>query len=190
MALTRSKTWRLRALAVLGTGALLSSFFPSVSHAAPQLEMLVTVDSDGTESWDADDSAGNDSGPNNGIVRVNDTLNYRVQAGGNGGAVAFLGLGFVADKETDTATAHQTGLFALVVFPILVAVVCGVDAYSALGGNQGLPVADDLAAADAGVAAGSRSDFAAGNHAAGCFVVLAPYWSSRLLLPTKPRSLL
>lgn len=88
MALTRSKTWRLRALAVLGTGALLSSFFPSVSHAAPQLEMLVTVDSDGTESWDADDSAGNDSGPNNGIVRVNDTLNYRVQYNVNDSAGA------------------------------------------------------------------------------------------------------
>ena len=50
--------------------------------------MLVTVDSDGTESWDADDSAGNDSGPNNGIVRVNDTLNYRVQYNVNDSAGA------------------------------------------------------------------------------------------------------
>ncbi|MDO5092987.1 MAG: SdrD B-like domain-containing protein [Propionibacteriaceae bacterium] len=49
------------------------------AHAAPQLALLVRISSDGTEAWDHDDTAGNDSGPNNGIVRVNDTVNYRIQ---------------------------------------------------------------------------------------------------------------
>lgn len=56
---------------------------PVVAHAAPQLSIDVTVKSDGTPSFDADDSAGNDSSATNGIVRVNDSITYRVQYGVN-----------------------------------------------------------------------------------------------------------
>lgn len=46
---------------------------------SPSLAINVTIGSDGTPNWDADDNAGNDSGPSNGVVRVNDTITYRVQ---------------------------------------------------------------------------------------------------------------
>lgn len=49
------------------------------SEVLPDLKLEVTVASDGTPDWDADDAAGNDSGPNNGIVRVNDTVTYLVE---------------------------------------------------------------------------------------------------------------
>ncbi|MBO1806035.1 hypothetical protein J4H91_12025 [Leucobacter ruminantium] len=49
------------------------------SEDLPSLALQVRIASDGTESWDADDTAGNDSGPNNGIVRVNDTVTYEVE---------------------------------------------------------------------------------------------------------------
>ena len=80
MALVDSKAWALKGLALVGVTALFGGLLaPSTAHAAPQLGLIVGLASDGTETWDADDSAGNDSGPNNGIVRVNDTVNYQVQ---------------------------------------------------------------------------------------------------------------
>lgn len=45
----------------------------------PTLALDVRIKSDGTPGWDADSNAGNDSGPNNGIVRVNDTVTYEVE---------------------------------------------------------------------------------------------------------------
>lgn len=45
----------------------------------PRLTLIVSIANDGTPDWDADDAAGNDSGPSNGIVRVNDTVTYQVQ---------------------------------------------------------------------------------------------------------------
>ena len=75
----KSRTWGLRGLAVLGVASLIGSMIAAPAHAAPQLGLVVSVASDGTEAWDADDAAGNDSGPNNSIVRVNDTVNYRIQ---------------------------------------------------------------------------------------------------------------
>ncbi len=75
--------WRTRALTILGIGALTGGMLPMVAHAAPQLSIDVTVKSDGTPSFDADDSAGNDSSATNGIVRVNDSITYRVQYGVN-----------------------------------------------------------------------------------------------------------
>jgi hypothetical protein len=50
----------------------------------PTLGIDVAISDDGTPDWDADDTAGNDSGPNNGVVRVNDTVTYRVQYAVNG----------------------------------------------------------------------------------------------------------
>lgn len=44
-----------------------------------ELALNVRIKSDGTPSWDGDSEAGNDSGPNNGIVRVNDTVTYEVE---------------------------------------------------------------------------------------------------------------
>ncbi|MCR2053005.1 PT domain-containing protein [Actinomyces bowdenii] len=49
--------------------------------AANDLSLTVAVSQDGTEEFSADDAAGNDSGPKNGIVRVNDTVTYEVQYG-------------------------------------------------------------------------------------------------------------
>ena len=75
--------WRARALTILGISALIGAMSPVVAHATPQLSIDVTVKSDGTPSFDADDSAGNDSSATNGIVRVNDSITYRVQYGVN-----------------------------------------------------------------------------------------------------------
>ncbi|WP_157502315.1 SdrD B-like domain-containing protein [Leucobacter celer] len=47
--------------------------------ALPTLALDVRIKSDGTPGWDADSGAGNDSGPNNGVVRVNDTVTYEVE---------------------------------------------------------------------------------------------------------------
>ncbi|UOQ61511.1 DUF5979 domain-containing protein [Leucobacter rhizosphaerae] len=47
--------------------------------ALPTLALDVRIKSDGTPGWEADSNAGNDSGPNNGIVRVNDTVTYEVE---------------------------------------------------------------------------------------------------------------
>lgn len=47
--------------------------------ALPTLALDVRIKSDGTPGWDADSNAGNDSGPNNGVVRVNDTVTYEVE---------------------------------------------------------------------------------------------------------------
>lgn len=52
--------------------------------AEPSFALTLTVDSDGTPDWDPDDGPGNDSGPSNGIVRVNDIVTYRVQYAVNG----------------------------------------------------------------------------------------------------------
>ncbi|QIK63338.1 hypothetical protein G7068_09100 [Leucobacter viscericola] len=51
----------------------------AASAGLPTLAMQVRIASDGTPTWDADSNAGNDSGPNNGIVRVNDTVTYEVE---------------------------------------------------------------------------------------------------------------
>ncbi len=64
--------------AALATGVAFS--FPAFAASeVPDIAVQVRIGADGTESWDADDSAGNDSGPNNGIVRVNDTVRYEVE---------------------------------------------------------------------------------------------------------------
>lgn len=51
----------------------------------PRLEYSVTIKSDGTPDFDSDDQAGNDSSANNGIVRVNDTVTYKLQYSVNEG---------------------------------------------------------------------------------------------------------
>lgn len=56
---------------------LLDAIAPAAG--GPSLGLDVSIVSDGTGPFDADDSAGNDSGPNNDQVRVNDTVTYRVQ---------------------------------------------------------------------------------------------------------------
>lgn len=52
---------------------------PTLTSSELGLGLHVRIASDGTPDWDADDAAGNDSGPNNGIVRVNDTVTYEVE---------------------------------------------------------------------------------------------------------------
>lgn len=56
-----------------GTSAL------AAAEDVPDISMTMRIASDGTPSWDADSAAGNDSGPNNGVVRVNDTVTYEVE---------------------------------------------------------------------------------------------------------------
>ncbi|WP_185744156.1 SdrD B-like domain-containing protein [Arachnia propionica] len=71
--------------------ALSATLFPVTAHAAPQVGMTMTVSQDGTPDWDGDSDPGNDSAPSNGIVRVNDTVTYRMQYNVNdtaGGGVA------------------------------------------------------------------------------------------------------
>lgn len=53
--------------------------FGILAEGDPDLALQVVVFSDGTEAWDADDTAGNDSAADNGIVRVNDTVTYKIQ---------------------------------------------------------------------------------------------------------------
>ena len=48
------------------------------------LDLRIAIESDGTPDFNGDDTAGNDSSANNGIVRVNDTVTYRVQFSVNG----------------------------------------------------------------------------------------------------------
>ena len=55
---------------------------PTATIAADRLSIGVAVAADGTPdngTWSADNAPGNDSGPTNGIVRVNDTVTYRVE---------------------------------------------------------------------------------------------------------------
>ncbi|MDO5084191.1 MAG: SdrD B-like domain-containing protein [Arachnia propionica] len=80
------KRGRHKALAVCAAVALLGTLFPVTAHAVPQVGLTLTVSQDGTPDWDADDNAGNDSGPTNGIVRVNDTITYRAQYNANDSA--------------------------------------------------------------------------------------------------------
>lgn len=58
---------------------------PQPGAGGLHLDYSVKVLSDGTPNFDGDDSAGNDSGPNNGIVRVNDTVTYRLNFSVNEG---------------------------------------------------------------------------------------------------------
>ena len=55
--------------ALAGTAAL---------AASSELHVAMRVDSDGTATFDADQRPGNDTSPDNGIVRVNDTVTYYV----------------------------------------------------------------------------------------------------------------
>ena len=50
----------------------------------PTLSLNVSVESDGTPIFDADDAAGHDSSATNGIVRVNDTVTYAISYAVNG----------------------------------------------------------------------------------------------------------
>ncbi|WP_336629867.1 MULTISPECIES: hypothetical protein [unclassified Microbacterium] len=54
---------------------------PRAAGEPPTLALSMSIRSDGTPDWNGDDNAGNDSGPNNGIVRVNDTVTYRIDYG-------------------------------------------------------------------------------------------------------------
>ena len=51
------------------------------ANAPSDLVIGVKLASDGTESFDPTGGSGNDTGPNNGIVRVNDTVTYEVEIG-------------------------------------------------------------------------------------------------------------
>ena len=77
------KQARRRAVAAGAAAALLATLFPVSAHAVPMVGLTVSISQDGTPDWDADSNAGNDSGPTNGIVRVNDTITYRMQYNAN-----------------------------------------------------------------------------------------------------------
>lgn len=65
---------------------------------AADVRIQVDLISDGTADFNADDSAGNDSSANNGIVRVNDTVTYRVEIGSEQAAVTDLGFELTLPK--------------------------------------------------------------------------------------------
>ncbi|MCE1173486.1 MAG: DUF5979 domain-containing protein [Propionibacteriales bacterium] len=60
------------------------SVHASAEDDAPTLSLNVVIANDGTPSWDADSAAGNDSSATNGIVRVNDSVTYRINYAVNG----------------------------------------------------------------------------------------------------------
>ncbi len=61
---------------------------PAQVHAraadGPALSINVVIANDGTPTFDADSDPGNDSSANNGVVRVNDTVTYRINYAVNG----------------------------------------------------------------------------------------------------------
>ncbi len=62
------------------TAIMMMAMFPaSPASAAGETVTALLSQVDGTPTWDADDNAGNDSGPNNGIVRTNDNIEYTVE---------------------------------------------------------------------------------------------------------------
>ncbi|WP_026460635.1 SdrD B-like domain-containing protein [Schaalia suimastitidis] len=65
-------------IAIAATTTLLLNTPGNADPNAP-LQLNVVVTNDGTATFDANDNAGNDSGPSNGIVRVNDTVTYQLQ---------------------------------------------------------------------------------------------------------------
>ncbi len=90
----RSRSWSFlaprpqrRRLALLAIIAVLATVLATVVPPAGALGETISVgitQEDGTpnppaNTWDSDDTAGNDSGPSNGIVRTNDTLKYTVE---------------------------------------------------------------------------------------------------------------
>ncbi len=60
---------------------LLFYFFPTLNLQAanPIVDIKLSVEEDGTETFDVDDNPGNDSSANNGIVRNLDIVRYKVQ---------------------------------------------------------------------------------------------------------------
>lgn len=73
--------------AVLAVCSLVSMAFGSgaaVAAGTTTASISATIGADGTASFDADNNPGDDSGPNNGIVRVNDTVTYSIQYAVNG----------------------------------------------------------------------------------------------------------
>lgn len=85
-AITRTGAWLPR-IALL-TAVTLAGLTVAAAPAAGAGETLAVVlsQTDGTAPWNADDLAGHDSGPTNGIVRTNDNITYRVQVSSNGGS--------------------------------------------------------------------------------------------------------
>ncbi|MFV0252173.1 MAG: SdrD B-like domain-containing protein [Beutenbergiaceae bacterium] len=107
----------LRAAVASGVAlCLLAVGFPTGAQAAPVVQTTVSVVSDGTQVWDDDDLPGNDSGPNNGIVRVNDTVSYRVDYNVNGesadGVIITMAFppGMMIDRAPSFCTGPQTGV--------------------------------------------------------------------------------
>ncbi len=59
--------------------AVVAQVAKPVDAAPPNVSLDISINRDGTANFDANNAAGNDSGPNNGIVRVNDTVEYAVE---------------------------------------------------------------------------------------------------------------
>ncbi len=104
-----------------GTIETAVAFSPSLQDAFPSTLALtgfiVEVGSDGTASFDADNSPGNDSGPNNGIIRSHDLITFNLDfATNNGGATnpiirSTLPAGLYWDVLPAVATGPQSGIF-------------------------------------------------------------------------------
>lgn len=73
----RTRFWPAVAAATVLAGALAGA--PAWADPLPTLALEVTIDADGTAPWDGDDTAGHDSSPANGTVRVNDQVTYALQ---------------------------------------------------------------------------------------------------------------
>lgn len=73
----------LAALAVLATSIAVIAW-PSAAFATPGVVIQATLtQTDGAAPFDADSAPGHDSGPNNGVVRTNDTIGYQINLNAN-----------------------------------------------------------------------------------------------------------
>ncbi|QIM15906.1 hypothetical protein G7067_04895 [Leucobacter insecticola] len=91
---------------LVGGGSLLAVAAPAMAGTSVT-GLSVTVTSDGTEPFDADDAPGHDSGANNGIVRAQDTVKWSVvgaEAAGTAVYTMTLPAGMVFDASSAAGT--------------------------------------------------------------------------------------
>ncbi len=77
----RRTGWWLAVAGILSVVAGLSVAAPAAAAAGTVSTITLVTTSDGTAPFDADNAPGNDSGPNNGIVRTSDFVSYQWQYG-------------------------------------------------------------------------------------------------------------
>jgi protocatechuate 3,4-dioxygenase beta subunit len=99
--------WFGAALSVGVASTTLGVVNAAPASAAPTIGLVYTIKNDGTPSFTATAGPGNDTGPNNGVTRTNDTVTFNWGINVNGGAstggqiVQTLPVGMIWDKSAD-----------------------------------------------------------------------------------------